>query len=97
MVIRRIGPLSCAKLAGVLYAGIGLIAGAIFSLVALVGGFAAAQESGNAAFAALFFGVGAIVFLPLFYGAMGFVMTLVAAWLYNVAAGFVGGVEIQTQ
>jgi len=95
MVIRRIGPLSCAKLAGVLYAAMGLIIGAIFSIVAAVGGFAAA-DSGEAAFAA-FFGVGAIVFLPLFYGALGFVMTLIAAWLYNIAAGVVGGIEIQTQ
>lgn len=95
MVIRRIGPLSCAKLAGVLYAAMGLIIGAFFSLAAIVGGFAAA-DSGDAAFAAIF-GIGAVVFLPLFYGALGFVTTLIAAWLYNVAAGVVGGVEIQTQ
>ena len=95
MIVRRIGPLSCAKIAGALYAAMGLIIGAFFSIAAIVGGFAAA-DSGEAAFAAIF-GVGAVVLLPLFYGALGFVTTLIAAWLYNVVAGVVGGIEIQTQ
>lgn len=95
MIIRRIGPLSCAKIAGTLYAAMGLIIGAFFSIAAIVGGFAAA-DSGEAAFAAIF-GVGAVVLLPLFYGVLGFVTTLIAAWLYNVVAGVVGGIEIQTQ
>jgi hypothetical protein len=43
------------------------------------------------------FGIGAIVLLPILYGCLGFVMTLLMAWLYNVAAGIVGGVEIQTE
>lgn len=95
MIIRRIGPLSCAKIAGTLYAAMGLIIGAFFSIAAIVGGFAAA-DSGEAVFAAIF-GVGAVVLLPLFYGVLGFVTTLIAAWLYNVVAGVVGGIEIQTQ
>ena len=92
MVVKRIGPLSCAKLAGVLYAILGLCFGAVMSLVALAGGFAG-QTNESAAFGA-FFGAAAIVVLPVFYGVLGFVTTLISAALYNLLAGVVGGVEI---
>jgi hypothetical protein len=42
-------------------------------------------------------GVGAIIVLPIFYGGLGFVGTLIAAWLYNVIAGVVGGIELDVQ
>jgi hypothetical protein len=95
MVIKRIGPMSVAKLAGLLYAAIGFFLGAFFAVASAIGAFASDDTQG-AAFGALF-GVGAIVFFPLLYGGMGFLMTLVAAWLYNVAAGLVGGVQIEVQ
>jgi hypothetical protein len=42
-------------------------------------------------------GVGAIFILPIFYGGIGFIGMLIAAWLYNVIAGFVGGIELDVQ
>ncbi len=95
MVINRIGPLSLAKIAGLLYALMGLFFGGILSLVALGGAFASA-DSGNAIFP-MIFGAGAIVFLPIFYGCLGFVGTLIMAWLYNLVAGMLGGVELEVQ
>ena len=35
----------------------------------------------------LFMGIGAIIVLPLLYGALGFIVAVIAAWLYNLAAG----------
>jgi hypothetical protein len=92
MIIRRIGPMSIARLSGLLYAAIGLLFGAIISMVALAGGFGA-DTDGAAEFGG-FIGVGAVVLLPICYGLLGFVATLIAAWLYNVAAGMVGGIEV---
>lgn len=91
MIVRRVGPLSFAKITGVLYALFGLLAGAILSLFSLVGFAANAGQEG--AFGMLF-GVGAIVLLPIFYGVMGFLFSLLAAALYNLIAGWVGGVEL---
>jgi hypothetical protein len=95
MIIKRIGPLSSAKLGAVLYAIMGLVVGGIFSLVALAGGFASETEGAGAIGAMI--GVGAVVVAPIFYGVMGFVITLITAWLYNLAAGLVGGVEVDIQ
>ena len=94
MVIKRVGPLSCARIVAVLVAIIGLFVGAGLSLVALVGGLGSSVE--GAAVGALF-GVGAVIILPIMYGCFGFVVTLVMAWLYNVLADLVGGVEIDVQ
>jgi hypothetical protein len=95
MIIKRIGPLSFAKLSAVLYAVMGLVVGGIFSLVGLAGGFA--SETEGAAGLGAVIGVAAIVVFPVLYGVMGFVITLFSAWLYNFAADFVGGVEIDIQ
>ena len=92
MVIRRIEPLSCGKVVGVIYAIVGLVIGVIVSVAALTGGFAARDMLGPLAGGVV--GLGAILFVPLLYGGIAFVAAFVVAWLYNVAAGYVGGIEI---
>ncbi|HUP60977.1 MAG TPA: hypothetical protein VNA69_11210 [Thermoanaerobaculia bacterium] len=91
MIVRRIGPLSLAKLTGVLYAFFGLIFGGIFSLVSIIGGAIVPKEAGPMG---LIFGVAAIIILPVFYGLMGFLTSLIGAAIYNWLAGWLGGVEL---
>ena len=100
MVIKRVGPLSCAKIAGLLYAILGLIFGGMFSLVAMAGGDARGLSSnggGASSGVAAVFGIAAIIVFPILYACIGFVMTLIMAALYNLVAGMVGGVEIDVQ
>ena len=97
MRITHIGPISVAKVALVLYGVIGLVFGAIVAVISLLGaglGVAAGEESSLLGAA---FGVGAVILLPLFYGGLGALMAMLTAWLYNVVAGFVGGVEVRTE
>lgn len=95
MVITRIGPLSVAKVAAVLYAGIGLIIGAFVSLAAMAGAMFIPREEGGM-FGAIF-GVAAIIVVPLFYAVLGFIGTFIAAALFNVAVGITGGVEVDVK
>jgi hypothetical protein len=95
MVIKRVGPLSCAKIVGTLYIFVGLVMGGIFSLAAMAGAFA--SDTTEAPLIGAFLGVGSIIFFPLLYGCLGFISTLIGAWLYNIVAGFVGGVEMEVQ
>jgi hypothetical protein len=95
MVITRIVPLSCGRVAGVLYGAMGLVVGAIVSVAALAGGFSAGEALGPLTGGII--GVGAIVLLPLFYGGLGFIVAVIAAWLYNIAAGVTGGLEIDVK
>jgi hypothetical protein len=98
MVIRRIDPVSAAKVQGVLAAAIGLLIGACFSLIALAFGGLAASASDEGAIGAGMFGMllgaGAIIVMPIFYGIFGFIGGLIWAFLYNLAAKFTGGLEV---
>lgn len=95
MVVRRVSPLSLAKVAGVLYAILGLVIGGIFSLISLVAS-SMIQDQDAGPLGAIF-GVGAIIILPIFYGVLGFIMSLIMAALYNLVAGMVGGIEVDLQ
>jgi len=95
MVIKRFQPLSVGKVAGLLYGAMGLFVGVIVSLATTIGGLAGRDTFGGLAGGLV--GIGAIVLLPIFYGGLGFIVAIIAAWLYNLAAGFVGGIEIDVQ
>ncbi len=96
MVVKRVAPLSVAKLMGVVYALMGLLFGALISVISIVGGTLGAGEDGNP-FGGMLFGAGAIIVLPIFYGVLGFIMTLIGSVLYNVVASLVGGIEIEVE
>lgn len=95
MVIRRIKPLSLAKISGTVYAVIGLVIGAMFSVASLAGGFGSDATGGMGLGAIM--GIGALFAFPVGYGVLGFVMSLIGAWLYNVLAGAVGGIELDVE
>jgi hypothetical protein len=99
MIIKRIEPLSCAKIAGVIYGAIGLLIGALFSSFALLGIAFSSGAHGSAGHAispllGAALGIGAIIACPILYGMMGFVFAFLGAWLYNLVASNVGGIEI---
>lgn len=97
MYIKRVGVVSLAKILGILYGGLGLIFGAIFALISLSGGAlgaAAGEELGIAGLGVLF-GIGAIVFLPIFYGVIGFIGGLISGSLFNLAANLAGGLQVE--
>jgi hypothetical protein len=99
MVIRRIGVWSAARLYGAILGCLGLLFGACFALAATVGGMAGALRNSDSGLASgalgALFGVGAIIFLPLFYGVLGVVSGAIVAALYNLFAGMFGGIEIE--
>jgi hypothetical protein len=96
MVINRISPMSLAKIAGLTYALLGLLIGGIIALVAIAGASLAPRSGAEEvpAFVGAMFGVGAVIFAPIFYGLMGFLSGLIGAVIYNVVAGMIGGVEL---
>ena len=97
MVISKIGAMSLAKIMGVTYALLGLLIGGCFALISLAGAGLASASSDEGGMPAMFgaiFGVGAVIFLPIFYGLMGFISGLIGALIYNVVAGMIGGVEL---
>ena len=84
--------MSLAKVLGTIYALIGLLFGGLFSITALLGGNIL---SGDANVFGIIFGIGSLIFIPLLYAFFGFIGGFIAGLLYNVAAKWVGGIEIE--
>ena len=90
--VKRISPGSAFKLGLALYGVLGLVLGVIFALLSTLGGaFAPGVQLG--AFR-VFFGMGAIIMFPLCYGIIGGIGGAILAGLYNLVAGWVGGLEV---
>jgi hypothetical protein len=95
-IVKRLAPLSFAKVAGVLYVLLGLLFGGLISVFSILGaGLGMAGDEGQ--IPGMLLGAGAVVVLPIFYGGLGFITTLLGAVLYNAIASVVGGVEIEVQ
>ncbi|MBZ5612499.1 MAG: DUF3566 domain-containing protein [Acidobacteriia bacterium] len=91
-VLKRIGPASAFKIGLVSYAVLGLIAGVFCSLIALAGvSFAPHAHMPFAPAIGLF----AVIVCPIVYGIIGGILTAISALLYNLAASWVGGVEVE--
>ena len=98
MILKRIGPLSLAKLDALILGVLGVFVGLIFSLFGLLGLFAGAFEGdGPRALLGLLFGVGAVVIFPVLYAMIGFIQGIIIASLYNLFARLIGGIELDLQ
>jgi hypothetical protein len=93
-VVRGVGVVSVGKIALVIYAALGLLVGIVVAGLSSIGALAglAAGESGMIG---MFFGVGAIVVLPIFYAVIGALIWMLLAFLYNLIAGMMGGIELE--
>jgi hypothetical protein len=82
--IRKFGVGQTAKVAGALYALIGLVLVPIFLLISMV---APDQSTGM--------GIGFSLALPIIYGLIGFIGTAIGCAIYNFVAKLVGGIEVE--
>lgn len=98
MVLKSIGVLSAAKVVGVLYAVMGLLAGLVFgAFFAMLPAVAAGEPAAVHTWMAPMFGFGAVLFMPIVYGVIGFVGGAIAALVYNGLAGVIGGLELRLE
>jgi hypothetical protein len=82
--------MSCAKIMGALYGCLGLIILPFF-LLGGIGSLIFGQGFGASSIAMLFLAILA----PVIYGAMGFVMGALTAWIYNLVARRIGGLCLE--
>jgi hypothetical protein len=88
--LRSVGVLSCAKIMGAIYGCLGLIFVPIFLLVGFASLISGKSPDSMSGFAML----ALCLLLPILYGVMGFVMGAFSAWLYNMFARWLGGIQM---
>lgn len=92
--VRSVGVLSFAKIFGLIHACFGLVFAPLFLLAGI------AASIGNDKSAAILggtFGIVMALLMPVLYGAMGFIMGAVGALVYNLIAGWIGGIELRLE
>lgn len=87
--VKRVGPLSAATVSAVVYALFGLLVGIGVAIASLVAPVAAIPFLRGPLLGAV-----AVVALPVAYAAIGFVLGLVGAAVYNLAARLAGGITL---
>jgi hypothetical protein len=80
--LKSFNVMATAKVVGALYFILGEVGGVIFALTALFQGHPI-----RAVLALIFFGA--------IYGILGFIVTAITAWLYNLIAARIGGIEFE--
>jgi len=100
--IRKFGVFSLAKICGLMLLVISLLISIPYGLIVIIYSlFGAGMIGGDAAVAlgggGIVLGIAIMIGLPIFYGVIGFVGGAIAALVYNVFSGMVGGVEIEVE
>ncbi len=94
MVIKRVGVLSVGKMYGAVCTAMGLVFGVLFAAIGSLGSTFAQASGGMMPFAGM--GIAAVIVIPIMYGIFGFIGGVIGAVFYNMFAGMVGGIEIET-
>jgi len=91
--VKSVGVLSVARIMGLIYGCLGLLFTPLFLLIGLLGSVAGRQKTPFAGIV----GVVIAIFMPVFYGLMGFVGGAIASLLYNAFAKWVGGFQLELE
>ena len=89
-IVKKIGVLSLAKIQGIIGAVMGILVGIMFAFMGMVNALLGTEGAGLGV--VLSFSM--IILAPIMYGVMGFVSGAIVAWIYNVCADRIGGLEI---
>ncbi len=100
--INKMGVFSVAKMQAVLGLVIGLIIGIIYGVIiilysllgaSLVGGNNGLAVGGGG----VVIGIIAMIGFPIMYGIIGFIGGAIGAFVYNIFAGIIGGIEMEVE
>jgi hypothetical protein len=90
--LKRLGVLFSAKLQAILMAFVGLIAGMLYAFGGAI--YELLTGTLNSGTALAFF---ALIGMPIVFAIFGFVAGAIGAFLYNFAAKWVGGIEVDLE
>jgi hypothetical protein len=88
--VNRVGPGSAFRVGLVVYAILGLVVAIPFALLGMIAGPLMAKSG----FPGAGLGFLSIVVFPICYGLIGGIFAAIGAFIYNLAAGWVGGLEV---
>jgi len=95
--VKRIGPLSVMRISAIVYGVLGLLEGVVIGIFL----FAAPKAGPDSSIPPRVFGpvfsVLAIVLLPILFAVIGAIPGGLSAGIYNMAAKYVGGIQVDVE
>ncbi len=99
--LKRIAPVKFGLVAGLVYALLSLVIVPFVLIFVGISAFAEtmahSDEAGPSWAGGCLGAVIAMVLAPIIYGVLGCLMGMLVAWLYNVVAGWIGGIEFDVE
>ncbi len=95
--LKRIAPVKFGIVLGIIYGLISLVFVPFILLGSVASLFASTQQNSTHQGFATGLGLVFCLFIPVLYTVMGGLLGMLMAWLYNVAAGWVGGIEFEVE
>jgi len=95
--IKRIDPLQLGKMLAVIYGLLSLIFVPFFLMFAAATMFSSPAHNGipTPVMISAGFGLVMIIIMPIMYAVMGFIADVLGAFIYNVVAKWIGGIEME--
>jgi hypothetical protein len=91
--LRRIAPLQMGKVAGLTYALLSLVAIPFLIIGILITVFTPNSSTTVSIGGAIVL----MILLPFIYGVLGFIFGVIGAWVYNIVAGWTGGIAFEVE
>ncbi|UXX77938.1 hypothetical protein N7E81_11230 [Reichenbachiella carrageenanivorans] len=88
--VKKFGVLQTAKVVAMIYVIVSLVIIMPFAMIASMFSDEFFPEFAD-------FGAAAMLMIPVMYGVMGFIFTAIGCVVYNLIAGFTGGIEIEME
>lgn len=95
--ISKFEPLSVMRIAAISYGAMGLLEGAIFSLMFSLIPMADPRHQNVPPWLGLVFGGLSIIFMPILFAIIGAISGGLGAVIYNVSAKYVGGIAVEVE
>jgi hypothetical protein len=95
--IKKFEVVSVMRISAICYGLMGLIEGAIFSVIFLVMPMASPAQQQMAPWMGALFGGLSVIFFPILFGLMGAVIGALGAVIYNGSAKYVGGIQVEVE
>lgn len=68
-----------------------------FIIFTIIGSLAGGNQNGPSAVVAIGSGLAMAVLFPVFYAIMGFFFGAIGAWIYNLLARWIGGIQVEVE
>ncbi|MFH1071806.1 MAG: hypothetical protein V1743_00055 [Nanoarchaeota archaeon] len=98
LILNKVGIKSYAKIAALIMAIVGFIEGLFYLVIVSIIGYIPESATGDIAGnieVIKNMGFAIVIILPIVYAVIGFLLGACAAWVYNLLARWVGGVELE--